>query len=293
MGRKIYDRQTKTVKIQRSDDDKLVNFMYCTALGRIFLKLVFSTRAFSFLCGIYYSSGLSKRKVVKFAAQNNIDFTQCEKKEFKSFNEFFTRKEKREFSVNQGEIISPCDGFVSAYKIDDNLSLPIKGRQYSVGQLLKNGEISPLFAGGTCVVCRLTLQDYHRYIFTHSGEILQNYFIKGRLHTVRPIENSNHCYFENTRNIAVLNTNDCGQVAQIEVGAMLVGKIINHKDGGKFERLEEKGFFAYGGSTIVVLYRKGTVKIDDDILNFTKKDIETKVQMGEKIGYIKATKHIL
>ncbi len=266
--------------------------MYGTPVGRVLLKLVFSTHAFSFLCGIYYNSRFSKHKINKFTRQNSIDLSTCNKSSFNSFNDFFTRKESRIFKEGDRDIISPCDGYVSAYTIDENLRLSIKGRKYAIKTLVNSDDIAKLFSKGTCLVFRLTLADYHRYIYTHSGEVLQSYFIKGRLHTVRPIENSNHNYFENTRNVMLLNTKECGKVAQIEVGAMLVGKICNHKNCGNFSTFEEKGFFEYGGSTIIILYKKGAVKIHDDICDYSKKGIEAKIQMGEVIGNVETLEHI-
>ena len=67
-----------------------------------------------------------------------------------------------------------------------------------------------------------------------------------------------------------------------EVGAMMVGKIINEKTSGKFKRGEEKGYFKFGGSTIILLVNN--VSIDKDILENTNENIETVVKMGEVIG---------
>jgi phosphatidylserine decarboxylase len=69
---------------------------------------------------------------------------------------------------------------------------------------------------------------------------------------------------------------------QIEVGAMLVGRIKN-ANKTTFKKGEEKGYFDFGGSTVVLLVNKD-IKIDDDILAQSAKGIETKVSYGERIG---------
>ena len=70
----------------------------------------------------------------------------------------------------------------------------------------------------------------------------------------------------------------------MEVGALLVGKIVNHHGKTHVRRGQEKGFFQYGGSTLVLLVKPNTVQIDADILENSSLGIETIVQYGEKIG---------
>ena len=67
----------------------------------------------------------------------------------------------------------------------------------------------------------------------------------------------------------------------MEVGALLVGKIINY-DYDKFKKGEEKGYFLPGGSTIVII--ANNIKPDKDILEYSNKGIETIVKVGEKVG---------
>ena len=70
----------------------------------------------------------------------------------------------------------------------------------------------------------------------------------------------------------------------MEVGAMLVGRIVNHQGQGFAERGKEKGFFEYGGSTIILLIKKDTAKIKDQILASSQAGIESPVKMGQMIG---------
>jgi phosphatidylserine decarboxylase len=70
----------------------------------------------------------------------------------------------------------------------------------------------------------------------------------------------------------------------MEVGALLVGKIVNHHGPAAVRRGQEKGYFQFGGSTVVLLLKKDTALLDEDILENSRNGIETVVKFGEKIG---------
>ena len=89
-------------------------------------------------------------------------------------------------------------------------------------------------------------------------------------------------FAQNDRVVNFLDLENFGAMIQIEVGALLVGRIKNHNIAD-FKKGEEKGFFELGGSTIILLTRKN-IKIDDDILEQSAQGIETKVNYGERIG---------
>ena len=82
-------------------------------------------------------------------------------------------------------------------------------------------------------------------------------------------------FFENERQITILETENFGRLAFIEVGAMCVGKIIQTYKGIVFRRGEMKGYFDFGASTVVVLGEKGKWIPSNDILKNTKENIET------------------
>ncbi len=287
-----YNRLTKTMCTENAPSQNKINILYNTVLGRVLLKLVFSTMWFSYLAGIYYNSILSKSKLKKFLHSNNLIQHEKNLNKYNSFNDFFTRKENRKFTCKEGVLVSPCDSLLSAYTITEDLALNIKGGIYSLQTLLKNSSLAEKYIGGTCLIYRLTLTDYHRYIFTQSGKITSYNKIKGCLHTVRPLNGGKNNYFENTRTATQMSTEQFGDIVQVEIGAMLVGKIVNHKTAGEFEIFDEKGYFELGGSTIVQLFKKGNVTMCEDILQMSAKSTECKVLMGEKIGNAYKVKYI-
>lgn len=267
--------------------DSSLEFLYGSFYGRLILKIL--TKPFvSKIVGAYMNSQRSCKMIDGFIAKQEIDMTQFEEREFVSYNDFFTRKikpEKRNVDFDENSLISPCDSKLSAYPINDDSVFYIKNSYYSVLDILGGNEKAKEFSGGICLIFRLAVDDYHRYCYFDNGEKGDNFFVKGELHTVKPIAlNKFNIYKRNCREYSFLQTENFGEVAQIEVGAMMVGKIKNLHQKHKFKRGEEKGMFEFGGSTIVVLLKKDSAVIDSDIVLNTQNGIETAVKFGEKIG---------
>ena len=265
-------------------DSGMLKFLYGNVFGRILLGLLIS-RPVSKIAGAFLSSRLSKRLIKKFVSNNNIDLNEFESDNFRCFNDCFCRKIKDGKRLLEQGLIAPCDGLLSVYPIKDGLIMPIKQSRYSVADLLQDGELAKEFDGGTALVFRLCVNHYHRYSYFDDGVKSENKFIKGRLHTVRPIALRKYPVFvENCREMTVMDTVHYGKAVQIEVGAMLVGKIANLHGKGDMKRGEEKGMFLYGGSTIVLLLQKDATKIPEELFEATEKGLETPVQLGQQIG---------
>lgn len=174
-------------------------------------------------------------------------------------------------------------------KASNPLPLEIKGNLYSIEKILK-APCPEFLKGGTLLVFRLSLPDYHRYIFPARGKLLRTKKIKGRLDSVRKEAAHFKAFSENKREISLLELSGMGKILHVEVGAMLVGHIHNHRENSlpfRFAEGEEKGYFSLGGSTIVELLSDKIV-IDEDLFENTGKGLETKLEIGERIGYGKA-----
>ena len=280
---KIYDRKTKTYEdIVQYGAGKL-DFLYNNPVGRIFLGIAVSP----FVSNIYASKNAKKssvKKIPAFIKEHNIDMSDFEDREYKSFTDFFTRKiryGKRPVDMTPGALISPADSKLLVYEIEKDTSMRIKGRTYTVDEILADAENAKEFAGGYALVFRLTVDDYHRFCYPDKGCLISKRFIKGKLHTVSPVSKNHKIYMENTRLVNLLKTEKFGTIAYIEVGAMLVGRIV---DNGTdvFEKGQEKGYFEPGGSTLILLVKN--VEIDKDIMEQSASGIETKVRYGERIG---------
>lgn len=265
----------------------ILKFLYNTVPGRMVLKVITSP-TISKIGGAYMDSGISRIHIKGFIKNNGIDMSQYEKAEYKCFNECFTRKiikEKRPIDMSKNAFISPCDGRLSAYRISENSDFYIKQSYYSVKDLIKDSEKAPDYNGGICLVFRLCVDDYHRYGHVDNGTITENKYIKGKLHTVRPIALNRYPVFvQNSREYTIIETENFGTIAQIEVGALMIGKIKNHQNEGRVEKGEEKGMFLYGGSTIVLLLERDMIDIPKIYFENTLKDVEITVRYGQQIG---------
>lgn len=282
---KIYVRQDKNFIEDRqygaSSLERLYNTWYGRVLSKFILLPVFSTLATS-----KDRKRSSIKKIAPFIDEYKISIDDFEEREYGSFAEFFTRKIKqgrRPFDPDDSVIISPADSKVLCYDIGDDLKFTVKGSTYTPDEITGNSIDLSDFAGGKVLVFRLSMDDYHHYCHIDSGKVSGSYEIKGKLHTVSSISSKYKIYKENHRIVNVLDTDHFGTVIYIEVGALLVGRI---KNNGRtvFEKGDEKGYFEQGGSTIVLFFEKGRIKVDPDILEMSGNGIETKVKMGEHIG---------
>lgn len=283
----VYNRELKEYYSEREDKDKLVNFLYKNCIGRLLLKPLVG-KGFSNIAAAYYNSPLSKKKVNEFIDKYNIDISECTNKEFKTFSEFFERRTIDKIDKTKEHLISPVYGKIKAYKITHDLMVDIKDSQYRIEDIVKNENIAKEYRNGTMLIIRMSLTDYHNFSFIDDGVIIKQYEIPGKLHSVRPISNKYKVYKHNKRTVTVMKTDNFGEVTQVEIGAMLVGKIIN-KDKIVFRKGEDKGHFAYGGSTVVLFVNKH-VKVDKDIIIQSLMGKECKVNLGDRIGVVENVK---
>jgi len=272
-----------------------LDFLYCTILGRLLLKL-FVTKTTCNLAAKFMNSKISKYRIKKFINKNDINIFEYDDRKYNSYNDFFTRKVisyKRPINTTKNVLISPCDSKLTAYKISDDLTLNIKNSYYSIDTLVDK-KIMDEYRDGYALVFRLSSDNYHRYCYIDSGSKGKNYHIDGIFHTVQPISLKHYNFYKtNTREWTILNTNNFGKVIQVEIGALLIGRIRNNHETYIFKKGEEKGYFEFGGSTIVLLVKKNMIKLDADIERNSKENIETIVTYGERIGKVRLLAKIM
>ena len=272
---------------QKNGQDRILEILYGTATGRLVLKPL-TVPLVSKMVGSFLSTPFSCILIDPFIKKNNIDMTQYKPVKYKSYNEFFTRKIKeklRPVDTNPMHFISPCDSKLTVLPVTKDARFTLKHTSYTVASLLKNEKLAKEYEGGYAMIFRLTVDDYHRYCYVADGVKENNVFIPGVLHTVNPLANDYFpIYKENCREYSILHTKEFDDIVMMEVGALLVGKIVNHHKKCCVLRGQEKGYFEFGGSTVVLLVKKNTVQIDTDILENSAEGIETVVKFGEKIG---------
>ncbi|MBQ9281903.1 MAG: phosphatidylserine decarboxylase [Treponema sp.] len=276
---------------KKNSNDASVRFLYGTSLGRILLHVVLKLHVPALL-GCILRSPVSRFYIPSFIKKNGIDMSDFKDVKFKSFNDFFTRKKEISFDSEPNHLISPADSLLSVYKITEDSKFHIKGFDYTLTDFfepsrfnIENNNIEKSFIGGLCLVFRLCATDYHRYCYVDSGTQNGNHFIQGSLYSVQPLAAENfRLYTKNRRSWTILNTENFGTIAQIEIGAFSVGGIQNHYDEASFKKGEEKGYFDLHGSTIVLLLQKDSVKLLDEIKKVTDSGEEYRVKIGDCVA---------
>lgn len=267
--------------------DRFLEWMYGTRPGRLLVKLMIRPGV-SRAAGWLLDRRVSALAVRPFIRKNHIRMDDFEQRRFRSFNDFFTRRVlpgKRPVDDAPAHLIAPCDSKLTVYDIRPDSRFRVKGTEYTLEGLLQSKELAETFLGGTLLLFRLTVGDYHRYTYIDSGFVTGSTRIPGVFHTVNPAAAS-RCpiYRENTREYSLLESLRFGTVLQMEVGAAMVGRIVNAPGSRNVRRGEEKGRFEFGGSTVIVLLQKGRAILDADLLRNTAQDAETVVRLGERIG---------
>ncbi|KAF9309743.1 hypothetical protein BG003_009387 [Podila horticola] len=239
----------------------------------------------------------SKRNIEPFIRFHNLETHMAEVlepvKNFKNFNEFFYRKLKPDARIlsSPGDdrvAVSVADCRMTCFQtISDASKFWIKGRQFTIGKLLGDDTLATKYDGGSLAIFRLAPQDYHRYHIPVRGVLSEPKSIDGEYFTVNPmaIRSRLDVYGENKRVVSTIESKEFGKVAYVTIGAMMVGSIVLTTQGGQqVERMDEHGYFAFGGSTIVVLFEPNSIQFDDDLLRSSKEQIEMLVKVGMKVG---------
>lgn len=272
---------------QNESQNKILAFLYESCAGNVLLSALVRPWA-SELGGKLLDLPVSRWYVPTFIRKNGIDMERYEKKKYRSYNDFFTRRIRPEYEKIDKvpeHLIAPCDSKLSVYPIREDSRFVVKETIYSMQSLFRSRKIAEEYCGGTMLIFRLTVDDYHHYCYVDEGKKTKNYHIQGVYHTVNPIANDYFkIYKENTREFSVLKSKNFGPVLMMEVGALMVGKIVNDHQEAYVCRGEEKGHFEFGGSTVILCLKKGQVQIDEDILQNSRAGIETVVKIGERIG---------
>ena len=290
-----YNRYTERIQKEHVYGEKAIQWMYQSFWGRICGHLL-TIRPFSIIYGLLQSLPSSKKKIQPFVEKFHIplqDYLPQEGRDqsdpYSSFNHFFIRRfrpEKRVF-VQSPYLAAFSEGRYFGHEcLDYRMTVPVKGECLSIEDLLKKEKWSKIFQRGPILISRLCPTDYHRFHFPDKGRLLDHYPICGKLHSVNPMALREYASIlsTNRRSISILETDNFGKLAYIEVGAICVGNIIQTHKQRFFERGDEKGYFLFGGSTVILIGQKGKWRPCNDILQQTKMGRETYIHLGDSVG---------
>ena len=274
----VYNRQTKELEKEKEFGGKAVDFLYNRPLGRLLLNIV--NRPFiSWLASVYYKSAFSKNKTKDFIEKYEINDSY---RKYKNFNDFFIRECPYEKCADD-EFPALADSRLLIKDVTD--CFRIKKSFYDVSSLTGGKFSKEAFRGYKALIFRLSMQDIHRHIYPDRGYNVLSYKIKGLLNSVRPVSEKYKVFHTNSRKVTLYRCRKLGKVLETEVGALLVGRMVTHKRK-HFEKFDERGYFEFGGSTIILLVNPEKVRFDEDILSNSEQNIETIVKRGERIGKI-------
>jgi len=296
----IFNRSENKMDIEKVYGDSMVKFAYGNPVGRL-LGPVIASKMFSQQYGKSQDSAKSAQKVAPFLKNFDIKIDQYQKGSFKdnpietsykSFNEFFIRtfqEGQRTFTPNNDEMGAFAEArYFGHESMTDDLKIPVKGSMLRAVDLIGDAALAHDFIAGPLMIARLCPVDYHRYHYPDDGKTLQAFTIPGDLHSVNPLalRYRQDIFIKNERRVSILETAHFGKLAYIEVGATCVGKIVQSFDESKpFKKGDEKGYFLFGGSTVVLCGEKGRWVPSEDMLKHTKAGIETHIQLGDVVAH--------
>ncbi|MDD3886218.1 MAG: phosphatidylserine decarboxylase [Victivallaceae bacterium] len=286
------DRETGALVSETVMGDRALRFAYETALGRTMWPLLFGSGLVSALMGKYYDSKLSRRAAATLSAMPGCRADEAEKPvaEYASFNAFFTRRLKRGQrlpSSVDGAPVVPADGRITVYSdLRDDEPIPVKGALRTVAELCGAPAKKANF---DLAVIRLAPVDYHRFHYPcDCVQKLPARRLGGRYHSVNPIalKRRPDLYVENAREVTRLVSDRFGEFVMIEVGAFGVGSIVQTAGAGRHACLDEKGYFKFGGSTVILVLPAGIMRFDDDLAANSAAGRETLVRCGTSLAHL-------
>jgi phosphatidylserine decarboxylase len=247
--------------------------------------------------GAEYDSPASAKKISGFVKQYKIDMSEFDPSDmsaYPNFNAFFyrhVRPERRPLATpeNPNTLVSAADCRLNVFEtVNHATDIWIKGTMFSLEGMLKDATLAKQFEGGSMAIFRLAPQDYHRFHSPVDGQVISVQDVDGTYFSVNPmvVRSKNNVFTENRRSVAVIDSQQFGKVAFVAVGAAMVGSIhfTGIKMGSAVSRGDDLGYFAYGGSTVVVLFQPGAVHFDEDLTASSLKGVETVVKVKEHIG---------
>lgn len=284
------DRKDGRVKTEKVPGEKTIRWLYQNPVGKITLNLLLKRKFVSAWAGNYMDSRRSTKRIKPFIAAHAInldEFIPGENGDYKTFNQFFYRRLKPGARPVGDHLISPADGKILAFQeMDDLATFFVKGLDFTLSSFLNNQTLAKKYRSGSMAIVRLAPADYHRFHFPASGNASVSSRIKGHYFSVSPLALNKglRIFCENQREFCTLSTAKYGDVLLAEVGAAMVGSIIQTYQPGEVQKGDEKGYFAFGGSSLVLVFEKGKIRFDDDLISNTQKGLETSIKMGENIA---------
>jgi len=286
------DRYQHKILAEKVYKQGWLKFLY-GPYGKWLLPFFAKSDLFSRAYGAFQKTRFSRSKILPFIHAHDVDVNEFLEppKSFFSFNDFFIRKLKssaRPIAKGSQIAVMPADGRYLFYAdFSKAKNLHIKGQELSLDTLLGSKELAEKFRFGVAVIARLCPSDYHRFHFPVDGIASKAQLINGYLYSVNPLalKQNWQLFSQNKRMVTLIETEKFGSIAYVEVGATCVGSIHqSYEPDSPIKKGEEKGYFSFGGSSLVLLFEPGRLQLADDLLEMMQEGLEIKCLMGQPLG---------
>ncbi len=288
---RYFNRHTRETETEQVYGESFLKWVYGNPLGKIALHSLVKRHGFSKWYGDRMSKPESAARIQPFIEQYGLDPADFadEPSSFRSFNEFFYRKLKPSARpIAPAPVVFPADGrhlaFPDISAID---SFFVKGQTFDLPALLGDRELAARYATGSLVLSRLCPVDYHRFHFPAAGIPSETKTIPGPLFSVSPIALARNLSYlwQNKRTLCRLETEEFGTILILEIGATCVGSIHQtYVPGERVEKAQEKGFFAFGGSSTITIFEPGKVTLAEDLLENSARQTELYARIGSSLA---------
>jgi phosphatidylserine decarboxylase len=289
---KYFERATGQWVTEKVAHPKMQQWIATSRIVRLLLNALFNRSWYCRLYGKWVDRSASRKNVQRFIKDFGIGLVDMDTSvdRYPNLNAFFSRKLKpgaRPFVHDPSVFCSPGDGKILVYpQLTERTHLPIKGSHVDITALLASESDARVFHGGSACVLRLAPYDYHRYHFPVAGSAGEPVSIDGRYYLVNPLALSikPDLFCHNKRTVTYVQTEKFGRFAYLEVAGFAVGRIIQTHTPGQVAQGQEKGYFQFGGSTLVLLFEPDKINFDQDLISHTLSGTEVQVRTGTQIG---------
>ena len=288
----FYNRASGTVETEDVYGEGFLRWAYGNPLGRLTVALAVKRLWFSRWYGWRMDRPASRAKVAPFIRDFAVDVNEFADPvdSYATFNDFFYRKLKptaRPIAEGEQLAVFPADGRHLAIRdVSAADSFYIKGQRFDLDRFVGDAALVAEFEGGSMLISRLCPVDYHRFHFPVGGQTSAAELLPGSLRSVSPLalRRQLSILWENRRERTVVESDAFGKVLVFEIGATCVGGIHQTYTPGGVAKGDEKGYFSFGGSCVTTLFKKGAIRLDDDLIENSAKGIEVYAKMGQRCG---------
>lgn len=293
-----FDRKTQSVEEEKIYGSIFLEFLYgnnifCKIFSKFIRPLFSKIPYISQLYGLCQKAKISKKKIIPFIEKFQVDSKEflTDVSSFNCFNDFFIRElksEARPVIEDPDVVIMPADArYLVIQDLSKQKSFFVKGQKFNLGHLLKDKALEKKYKGGSLALARLCPTDYHRFHFPCEGFAQKAKHQKGWLYSVNPLalRKRLRILWQNKRMITELKTDRFGDVLYIEVGATFVGSIKQtYQPETDVKKGQEKGYFEFGGSSVILLFEKGKILFDEDLRKYSQESLEVRGFLGQSLA---------